>query len=154
MNLVNAVISLDPTSLSKSLRKIEARHLHSIVVAFVRVPDDVTAITLRILRTTDTFVDIPASRRPDGSAICHVIGTVFDSVGAMRYEVHAFDAWGNSTALGSGDVTVGPFSASGTPLAPGEERLIQTIADRDGNLHSIFAVQDSTGNYTLVIDQD
>lgn len=153
--LHNLTIELSPDRLNRRLEKMNARQLHSFTARLVQVPTDVTSVVLRVFRPVlGGFYDIPVSLRPNGSTgIAYVIGTCFPEVGEAKYEVHAYDARGNQTALGVGRLSVDPFSATGEPLRPGEERPVMTIQDRSGATHTITAVWDGHA-WTSIIDDD
>lgn len=153
--LYNQVIELSPDRLDRHLARMHARQLHSFTARLVHVPTDVTSVILRVFRPAPGgFYDIPVSLRPNGSTgIAYVIGTCFPEVGEAKYEIHAYDAHGNSTALGVGLLSVGPFSATGEPLTIGEERPVMTIQDRSGATHTITAIWDGKG-WTSIVDDD
>lgn len=153
--LHNLTIELHPDRLDKLLWKMNARQLHSFTARLVGIPTDVTSVVLRIFRpNVGGFFDIPVSLRPNGSTgIAYVIGTCFPEVGEAKYEIHAYDAHGNATALGVGLLSVDPFSATGEPLSIGEERPVMTLQDRSGATHTITAVWDGHA-WTSIIDDD
>lgn len=158
--LHNLTIELTPERLNRRLATMHARQLHSFTARLVRIPTDVTSVVLRIFRPVGGFYDIPVSLRPDGSTgIAYAIGPCFPEVGEAKYEVHAYDARGNATALGVGLLAVDPFSATGEPLRPGEERPVMTLQDRSGATHTITAIYEGKGAngedvWTSVIDDD
>lgn len=151
-NQVNQVIQLSPERLDRTLATIHARQLHSFVALVVNIPTDVTSVVLRLFKTDRvSHYDIPVNRRPNGTGLAYAIGTCFPDVGASFYEIHAYDARGNMTALGEGEVLIDRFSASGEPLTPGVSRPVMQIADATGALHTIVAVFDGD-NWTSVLD--
>lgn len=153
--LYNQTIELQPDRLNCHLAKMNARQLHSFTARLVNVPTDVTSVVLRVFRPAlGGFYDIPVSLRPNGSTgIAYVIGTCFPEVGEAKYEVHAYDAHGNATALGVGLLSVDPFSATGEPLSIGEERPVMTIQDRSGATHTITAIYNGK-DWTSIVDDD
>jgi len=154
MNLTNLTIRLNPRKLNSQLPTIEARALHSFVVAVVNIPDDVTGVVLSVFKTDGVSrFDTPVSRRPGHpGGICHLLPTVFPEVGTSRYEVRATDSRGYETALGEGTVEIGAFSDALTPIDPGEPVAIHSIADASGALHTIRAVPDGMGGYTTIVE--
>jgi len=150
----NVTVYLNPERLDRQLATVNARQLHSVVARLVGVPTDVTSVVLRVFTPgLGSFFDVPVSMRPDGfTGICYAIGTCFPTVGTAKYEIHAFDAHGNSTALGTGKVEVKEFSASGVPIEPGAEVVLDRIKDSSGNYHTIKAVPDGAGGYTTIVD--
>jgi len=153
MNLINLTISLRPDRLEASLPTIHARQLHSFTVGLTSVPDDVTSIVLRIFKTDlVTHFDIPVGRHPRGAGIAYAIGTCFPDVGAAKYEIHAYDARGNMTALGAGKVEVATFSTSGAPVTPGQPVYLTEIPDANGQMHRIVAVRNALGEYTTQME--
>lgn len=153
MNQINATINIDPTRLNIPRRAVFALRYHSVTLELVKVPDDVTSIVFRVFKTDGcSYFDIPAHRRPDGTALVYVIGTCFPDPGDVKYEIHAYDARGNMTALGFGMLKVDQFTESGRPIEPGASVPIQTIFDRSGAQHTIMAVPDGMGGYTTIID--
>jgi len=117
------------------------------------IPDDVTSVVLRIFKTDLTsHYDIPVGRHPNGAGIAYAIGTCFPDVGEAKYEIHAYDAHGNMTALGDGKVSVSPFSTSGAPIEPGQPVYVTEIPDANGVMHRIIAVQNELGEYTTQME--
>lgn len=153
MNQINATINIDPTRMNRPRRAVFAMRYHSVSLELKNVPDDVTSIVFRVFKTDKhSFFDIPAMRRPDGTALVYVIGTCFPDAGDVKYELHAYDSRGNMTALGFGTVSIDQFTESGEPIAPGASVPIMTIFDEDGGQHTIKAVPDGMGGYTTIID--
>lgn len=153
MNQVNANLILAPTRLNRPLPTLYAKQLRSFVVALSNIPDDVTSVVIRVFKLNRAaFFDVPCGRKPDGTAVCYIIGTCFPAAGSSDYEVSGFDAKGNPTALGGGYVLIEPFSASGYPIDPGVPVVLDTIKDANGNGHTIKAVSDGEGGYTTIID--
>ena len=151
---VNAIVEIDVTRLNRPLRPFFARQFHSFVAEIRGIPTDCDRVVCRIFRKGEGngFFDIPVTVAPDG-AYAYIIGTCFQDVGTSKYEIHAFDADGNSTALGVGEILALPFSASGEPLEFGEERPVMTIQDVNGGTHTITAFWDGE-NWTSIIDDD
>ena len=151
---VNAIVEIDVARLNRPLRPFFARQFHSFVAEIRGIPTDCDRVVCRIFRKGEGngFFDIPVTVAPDG-AYAYIIGTCFQDVGTSKYEIHAFDANGNSTALGVGEILALPFSASGEPLEFGEERPVMTIQDRNGGTHTITAFWDGE-NWTSIIDDD
>lgn len=153
MNQINANLIVAPTRLNRPLPTLYARRLRSFTAAISNIPDDVTSVSVRIFNVgAASFYDIPCGRRPDGTAIVNIIGTCFPTAGSSSYEIHAFDALGNPTALGMGYVLVEDFSAAGTPITPGAPVVLDHIKDASGVSHTIKAVPDGAGGYTTIID--
>lgn len=153
MRQVNSIIHLDLKRLDRPLVKLHARQFHSFVALVEGVPEDCSSAFVRVFRTDDTtYFDLPLLVAPDGSCV-YAPGLAFPDAGNVRYEVHALDAEGNQTALGSGEVGIGPFSATGEPLQLGEERPVMQILDRDGGTHTITAVWDGE-SWTSIVDDD
>ena len=151
---VNAIVEIDVARLNRPLRPFFARQLHSFVAEIRGIPTDCDRVVCRVFRKGEGngFFDIPVSVGPDG-AYAYIIGTCFNDVGTSKYEIHAFDAEGNSTALGAGKIFAEPFSATGKPLDIGEERPVMTIKDRNGGTHTITAIWDGK-NWTSILNDD
>ena len=151
---VNAIVEIDVARLNRPLRPFFARQLHSFVAEIRGIPTDCDRVVCRVFRKGEGngFFDIPVSVGPDG-AYAYIIGTCFNDVGTSKYEIHAFDAEGNSTALGAGEILSLPFSASGEPLEVGEERPVMTIQDANGGTHTITAIWDGK-NWTSILNDD
>ena len=151
---VNAIVEIDVARLNRPLRPFFARQLHSFVAEIRGIPTDCDRVVCRVFRKGEGngFFDIPVSVGPDG-AYAYIIGTCFNDVGTSKYEIHAFDAEGNSTALGAGEILSLPFSASGVPLEVGEERPVMTIQDANGGTHTITAIWDGK-NWTSILNDD
>lgn len=155
MNQVNAIVNLAPTRLNRPLETWRPRQLHSFVAEFRNIPDDVTSVVVRVFKPTGGYYDIPVSRKGDtDTGLAYVVGTCFTDIGGSRYEVHAYDARGNMTALGEGLVSVDYFTASASPLVPGQPVPVMQITDKTGALHTISAVPDGEGGFTTIIDAD
>lgn len=154
--LYNQTIEIRPDRLDVQLAKLHARQLHSFTARLVGLPTDVTGVFIRLFSAQGGgFFDVPVSLRPNGTTgICYLIGTCFPDVGEVRYEVHAFDARGNATALGAGSAAVEPFSSSGTPIEPGVPVVLDRIRDASGNWHTIKAVPDGAGGFTTIVDAE
>lgn len=151
---VNAIVEIDVARLNRPLRPFFARQLHSFVAEIRGIPTDCDRVVCRVFRKGEGngFFDIPVTVAPDG-AYAYIIGTCFQDVGTSKYEIHAFDAEGNSTALGVGEILSLPFSASGEPLEVGEERPVMTIQDANGGTHTITAIWDGK-NWTSILNDD
>ena len=151
---INAIVEIDVARLNRPLRPFFARQLHSFVAEIRGIPTDCDRVVCRVFRKGEGngFFDIPVTVAPDG-AYAYIIGTCFQDVGTSKYEIHAFDAEGNSTALGVGEILALPFSASGEPLEVGAERPVMTIQDANGGKHTITAIWDGE-NWTSIIDDD
>lgn len=151
---VNAIVEIDVTRLNRPLRPFFARQLHSFVAEIRGIPTDCDRVVCRVFRKGEGngFFDIPVTVAPDG-AYAYIIGTCFQDVGTSKYEIHAFDAEGNSTALGVGEILALPFSASGERLEVGAERPVMTIQDRNGGTHTITAIWDGK-NWTSILNDD
>lgn len=151
---VNAIVEIDVARLNRPLRPFFARQFHSFVAEIRGIPTDCDSVVCRVFRKGEEngFFDIPVSVGPDG-AYAYIIGTCFQDVGTSKYEIHAFDAEGNSTALGVGEILSLPFSASGEPLEVGEERPVMTIQDANGGTHTITAIWDGK-NWTSILNDD
>ena len=155
MEQLNATIKLDPMRLNRPLAPLHARRLHSFVARFSGIPEDCTSPICRIFKTDLlAHYDIPISLGGDGLGICYIIGTCLPDVGRARYEIHAYDAHGNMTALGAGCVVIAPFTETGAPIVPGQSVPVMQITDASGALHTISAVPDGMGGYTSIIDAD
>lgn len=153
MEQTNAVIYLNPERLDRPLRPIFARQLHSAVLKFAGVPEDCASVVCRVFNTDGaTFYDIPCAPAPDGTSRAYIIGTCFPAVGVAKYEIHAYDAEENPTALGEGEIRVLAFSTSSEPVTPGEPVIVTRIPDANGVMHTISAVSDGAGGYTSIID--
>ena len=151
---VNAIVEIDVARLNRPLRPFFARQFHSFVAEIRGIPTDCDRVVCRVFRKGEGngFFDIPVTVAPDG-AYAYIIGTCFQDVGTSKYEIHAFDAEGNSTALGVGEILSLPFSASGEPLEVGEERPVMTIQDANGGTHTITAIWDGK-NWTSILNDD
>ena len=151
---VNAIVEIDVARLNRPLRPFFARQLHSFVAEIRGIPTDCDRVVCRVFRKGEGngFFDIPVTVAPDG-AYAYIIGTCFQDVGTSKYEIHAFDAEGNSTALGAGEILSLPFSASVEPLEVGEERPVMTIQDANGGTHTITALWDGK-NWTSILNDD
>lgn len=152
MQQTNAIITVNPRRLDRPLEPLHARRLHSFAAEFIGIPEDCYAVILRIFTGANSgYFDIPVGLAPDGGSSAYLIGTCFPSVGTFRYEIHAYDASGNATALGAGDVVVDEFSASAAPIEPDEPIVVAQIPDANGVMHSITAVPDGVGGYTTIV---
>lgn len=151
---INAVVEIDTTRLNRPLRPFFARQFHSFVAEIKNIPAECDRVVCRVFRRGEGngFFDIPVTVGPDG-AYAYIIGTCFADAGTSKYEIHAFDAEGNSTALGVGEILTLPFSASGEPLEVGAERPVMTIQDRNGGTHTITAVWDGFA-WTNILNDD
>ena len=151
---VNAIVEIDVARLNRPLRPFFARQLHSFIAEIRGIPTDCDRVVCRVFRKGEGngFFDIPVSVGPDG-AYAYIIGTCFQHVGTSKYEIHAFDAEGNSTALGAGEILSLPFSAYGEPIEVGDEHPVMTIQDANGGTHTITAIWDGE-NWTSIIDDD
>lgn len=151
---INAIVEIDVARLDRPLRPFFARQFHSFVAEIRGIPTDCDRVIVRVFRKGEGngFFDIPVTVGPDG-AYAYIIGTCFQDVGTSKYEIHAFDAEGNSTALGVGEIYAQPFSASGEPLEVGEERPVMTIQDANGGTHTITAIWDGK-NWTSILNDD
>lgn len=151
---INAIVEIDVARLNRPLRPFFARQLHSFVAEIRGIPTDCDRVVCRVFRKGEGngFFDIPVTVAPDG-AYAYIIGTCFQDVGTSKYEIHAFDAESNSTALGVGEILALPFSASGEPLEVGEERPVMTIQDRNGGTHTITSIWDGK-NWTSILNDD
>lgn len=151
---VNAIVEIDVARLNRPLRPFFARQFHSFVAEIRGIPTDCDRVVCRVFRKGEGngFFDIPVTVAPDG-AYAYIIGTCFQDVGTSKYEIHAFDAEGNSTALGVGEILSLPFSASGEPLEVGEERPVMTIQDANGGTHTITSIWDGK-NWTSILNDD
>nr|AIF26368.1 hypothetical protein [uncultured bacterium fosmid pJB16B1] len=153
-NLINQIIRVNPERLDRPLPTMHARQHHSFTVYLVGLPTDVTSVVLRAFTPGGAgYVDIPVGLRPNlTSGIAYLIGTCFQTAGSAAYEIHAYDARGNSTSLGCGKVEIDAFTVSGSPIVPGAEVVLDRIKDASGNYHTIKAVPDGNGGYTTIID--
>lgn len=152
--LVNATIRVDPRRLNFPRETLHPRQLHSFVVSFVGIPEDCSSAIIRVFKTDrQAHFDIPISVGASGAS-AYIVGTCFPDVGSSYYEIHAYDAEGNPTALGCGEILVSPFSQSASPIEPGQPVPIMQVADAMGALHTIQAVPDGMGGYTTIIDAD
>lgn len=154
MNQVNAIVKLNVRQLNRPLITWHARQLHSFVAQIDDIPDDVTSIIARVFKTDGvSHFDIPINRRAGNSiGLAYVIGTCFLNSGEAKYEIHAYDANGNMTALGVGLIQVDPFTGTGAPIQPGQSVPVMQITDKTGALHTILAVGDGQGNFTTILD--
>ena len=155
MDQVNAIIDCDVTRLNFPLRPFYARRYKSFVALIRKAPDDVQAMKIRVWKAGDAnvYYDFPCNPKPDGSWLCYIIGTAFPESGASRYEVHAADAKDNPTALGAGEVLVGPFAYTEDTATPGAKVDIETIHDARGNVLILRAVYDGE-NWTTIVEEE
>jgi len=152
---INAKINLDITRLARPLPPLRPKRLHSFVAQFAGIPEDCTSPICRVFKTDLlAHYDIPIAMGGDGIGTAYIIGTCFPAVGTALYELHAYDAHGNMTALGSGQIIIGPFTETAAPIVPGQSVPVMQIADATGALHTISAVPDGMGGYTSIIDAD
>lgn len=137
----NARVRVNPRELGRPLDTLQARFGSSFSLEVVDVPEDVSTVFVRVFRAAaDAYFDCPATQNDNGDWNCYIIGTTFPDVGDAVYEIHATDADGNPTSLGSGKVRIEPFSAGSSPIVQGSEVSVATLPDETGALHQVVAV--------------
>lgn len=147
MEQTNADVRVDVARLNFPLAPLHARAGHSFAVRLKGVPSDVRGVYVRLFRPDGAYYDIRANEHADGSWTAYAVGTCFPSEGASSYEVHADDAHGNPTSLGAGTLDVAPFSASTSPVEPGEAVRVCEIPTKDGALVQVRMVKDESGEW-------
>lgn len=150
MELSNAIVSVSPMRLDIQLARIHARIGHSAIIRIVRVPDDIQRLFLRVFKADHTYFDIPANEhKTPGVWTARVIGTCFPETGEVKYEVHAEDAEGNSTALGEGIVAIAAFSTTTSPVAVGSPVTVAQVPTPSGSMVQVQMVQDENGQWVF-----
>jgi len=153
MNQVNAIVRVNVSRLNWPLQPFHARQFQSFRVKVVNVPGDVSSLRLRVFKPSGGFFELPGNVHVDGSWTIYAIGTCFPEVGSAGYELRAEDSRGNPTALGSGTLDIGSFSANAAASSTaGNTVVIDTVKDAAGASHTIKAVQNDDGEWTTIID--
>lgn len=138
--MTNAVVQLDIKNLNKPLKPLTPRFAASYGVRLTNVPPDVSGVFLRLFTAGGGYFDAPGNVDDNGDVNVEIVGTCFPAVCRTYYEVHGTDGNGAATALGVGDMTVGPFSAGNTPQPQGSVISVATLPDATGALHQVVAV--------------
>lgn len=137
----NARVRVNPRELGRPLDTLQARFGSSFCLEVVDIPEDVSAVFVRVFRAAaDAYFDCPATQNDNGDWNCYIIGTTFPDVGEAAYEIHATDSDGNPTSLGAGKVRIEPFSAGSSPITQGSEVSVATLPDETGALHQVVAI--------------
>lgn len=144
----NARVRVNPRELGRRLDTLQARFGSSFSLEIADVPQGVYDVFVRVFRAAaDAYFDCPASQNDNGDWDCYIIGTTFPDVGDAYYEIHATDAEGNPTSLGSGKVRIEPFSAGSSPIVQGSVVSVATLPDETGALHQVVAVNVGTAEH-------
>lgn len=112
MEQINAQVDCDITRLNAPLRPFYARVAHSFVALFRRVPADTTGVFVRVFKADGSYFDVTAHEHADGTWLARIGAACFPAVVDGKYEVHAYAADDQPTAIGEGRLVVQPFSAT------------------------------------------
>lgn len=134
MEQINAAVDCDITRLNAPLRPFYARVGHSFVALFRRVPADTTGVFVRLFRADGSYYDVTAHEHADGTWLARIGAACFPAELDGKYEVHAYAADDQPTAIGEGRLVVQPFSATAAAgsVADGVTQHVTTLPTADG----------------------
>lgn len=142
MEQINAAVDCDITRLNAPLRPFYARVGHSFVALFRRVPADTTGVFVRLFRADGSYYDVTAHEHADGTWLARIAAACFTAELDGRYEVHAYAADDQPTAIGEGRLVVQPFSATAAvgTVPDGETQQVATLPTADGGKVQVVMV--------------
>lgn len=142
MEQINAAVDCDITRLNAPLRPFYARVGHSFVALFRRVPADTTGVFVRLFRADGSYYDVTAHEHADGTWLARIAAACFPTGLDGKYEVHAYAADDQPTAIGEGRLVVQPFSATAAvgTVPDGETQQVATLPTADGGKVQVVMV--------------
>lgn len=142
MEQINAAVDCDITRLNAPLRPFYARVGHSFVALFRRVPADTTGVFVRLFRADGSYYDVTAHEHADGTWLARIAAACFPAGLDGKYEVHAYAADDQPTAIGEGRLVVQPFSATAAvgTVPDGETQQVATLPTADGGTVQVVMV--------------
>lgn len=140
MEQINAAVDCDITRLNAPLRPFYARVGHSFVALFRRVPADTTGVFVRVFKADGSYFDVTAHEHADGTWLARIGAACFPAVVDGKYEVHAYAADDQPTAIGEGRLVVQPFSATAA---------VGTVPD--GTVQQVAELPTSSGSTVQVV---
>lgn len=140
MEQINAQVDCDITRLNAPLRPFYARVGHSFVALFRRVPADTTGVFVRVFKADGSYFDVTAHEHADGTWLARIGAACFPAVVDGKYEVHAYAADDQPTAIGEGRLVVQPFSATAA---------VGTVPD--GTVQQVAELPTSSGSTVQVV---
>ena len=140
MEQINAQVDCDITRLNAPLRPFYARVGHSFVALFRRVPADTTGVFVRVFKADGSYFDVTAHEHADGTWLARIGAACFPAELDGKYEVHAYAADDQPTAIGEGRLVVQPFSATAA---------VGTVPD--GTVQQVAELPTSSGSTVQVV---
>lgn len=142
MEQINAAVDCDITRLNAPLRPFYARVGHSFVALFRRVPADTTGVFVRLFRADGSYYDVTAHEHADGTWLARIAAACFPAELDGKYEVHAYAADDQPTAIGEGRLVVEPFSATASAgtVPDGTVQQVATLPTADGGTVQVVMV--------------
>ena len=140
MEQINAAVDCDITRLNAPLRPFYARVGHSFVALFRRVPADTTGVFVRVFKADGSYFDVTAHEHADGTWLARIGAACFPAELDGKYEVHAYAADDQPTAIGEGRLVVQPFSATAA---------VGTVPD--GTVQQVAELPTSSGSTVQVV---
>ena len=140
MEQINAAVDCDITRLNAPLRPFYARVAHSFVALFRRVPADTTGVFVRVFKEDGSYFDVTAHEHADGTWLARIGAACFPAELDGKYEVHAYAADDQPTAIGEGRLVVQPFSATAA---------VGTVPD--GTVQQVAELPTSSGSTVQVV---
>jgi hypothetical protein len=140
MEQINAQVDCDITRLNAPLRPFYARVAHSFVALFRRVPADTTGVFVRLFKADGSYFDVTAHEHADGTWLARIGAACFPAELDGKYEVHAYAADDQPTAIGEGRLVVQPFSATAA---------VGTVPD--GTVQQVAELPTSSGSTVQVV---
>lgn len=140
MEQINAAVDCDITRLNAPLRPFYARVGHSFVALFRRVPADTTGVFVRLFKADGSYFDVTAHEHADGTWLARIGAACFPAELDGKYEVHAYAADDQPTAIGEGRLVVQPFSATAA---------VGTVPD--GTVQQVAELPTSSGSTVQVV---
>ena len=142
MDQINAEVDCDVSRLDFPLRAWKARQGHNFVALFRRVPADVTGLFVRVFKGNGAYFDVTAHEHPDGGWTVRIPAACFPAELDGKYEVHAYAADDQPTAIGEGRLVVQPFSATAAvgTVPDGETQQVATLPTADGGTVQVVMV--------------
>ena len=150
MEQINAAVDCDITRLNAPLRPFFARVGHSFVALFRRVPADTTGVFVRLFKEDGSYFDVTAHEHADGTWLARIGAACFPAVVDGKYEVHAYAADDQPTAIGEGRLVVQPFSATASAgtVPDGTVQQVATLPTADGGTVQVVMVYED-GAWTM-----
>lgn len=142
MEQINAEVDCDITRLNVPLRPFFGRVAHSFVALFRRVPADITGLFVRLFKADGSYFDVTAHEHADGTWLARIGAACFPAELDGGYEVHAYAADDQPTAIGEGRLVVQPFSATAAvgTVPDGETQQVATLPTADGGTVQVVMV--------------